>query len=93
MRQKLSQESQNRYNAMSSFSGVCCVPDLTKTKRLEELKSRFNAGARFTVSKMMREFGITRRTANRDLQELQELGVALEFEDLPEQRDLETGID
>lgn len=60
------------------------MPELTKTKRLDELKSRFNAGARFTVSKMMREFGITRRTANRDLQDFQELGVALEFEDLPD---------
>lgn len=36
------------------------MPDLTKTKRLDELKSRFT---RFTVSKMMQEFGITRRTA------------------------------
>jgi predicted DNA-binding transcriptional regulator YafY len=60
------------------------MTEMTKTKRLDELKSRFNAGARFTVSKMMREFGITRRTANRDLQDLQELGVALEFEDLPD---------
>ena len=59
------------------------MPDLTKAKRLDELKSRFNSGARFTVTKMMQQFGITRRTANRDLLDLQDLGVALVNEELP----------
>jgi predicted DNA-binding transcriptional regulator YafY len=60
------------------------MPDLTKAKRLDELKSRFQEGARFTVGKMVREFGITRRTANRDLLDLQDLGLDLGHEDLPD---------
>jgi len=34
------------------------MADLTKSKRLDELKSRFLMGARFTVGRMMEEFGL-----------------------------------
>jgi predicted DNA-binding transcriptional regulator YafY len=62
------------------------MPDLTKSKRLDELKSRFLEGARFTVGKMEKEFGITRRTANRDLLDLKDMGLDLQCEDLTDGR-------
>ncbi|MCP4602391.1 MAG: WYL domain-containing protein [Proteobacteria bacterium] len=60
------------------------MPDMTKSRRLDELKSRFMVGARFTIGKMEREFGVTRRTANRDLLDLQEMGLDLRYEELSE---------
>jgi predicted DNA-binding transcriptional regulator YafY len=52
--------------------------EATKAQRLMELKARFEEGAAFTIEKMMSEYGITRRTANRDLVDLAEMRVELE---------------
>ena len=41
-------------------------------------RRRFMNHAQLTVPKMMEDYGINRRTANRDLNDLQELGVELE---------------
>ncbi len=58
------------------------MADITKSRRLNELKSRFQDGARFTVGKMVEEFGITRRTANRDLLDVIDMGLDIVYEEL-----------
>jgi proteasome accessory factor B len=62
------------------------MADRTKVRRLFALASRFNAHARLTVSQMMEDYGVDRRTVNRDLNELRELGLDLVAEDLPDGR-------
>jgi proteasome accessory factor B len=53
------------------------MDEANKAQRLIDLKSRFEEGACFTIERMMEEYGITRRTANRDLLDLGTLGVEL----------------
>lgn len=48
-----------------------------KTKRLFELFMTVNAKRKFTVQELADEFGVSRRTILRDLQELAEIGVPL----------------
>lgn len=62
------------------------MADRTKVRRLFALASRFNAHARLTVSQMMEDYGVDRRTVNRDLNELRELGLDLLSEELPDGR-------
>jgi len=62
------------------------MADRTKVRRLFALASRFNAHARLTVSQMMEDYGVDRRTVNRDLNELAELGLDLVAEELPDGR-------
>ena len=53
------------------------MPEITKAQRLMELKSRFEEGAAFTIEKIVNEYGVTRRTANRDLNDLAAFHVEL----------------
>ena len=57
---------------------------LTKTKRVDAIKSRLLEGGRFTLEKITEEYGVARRTAKRDLLDLADMGVALEYEKLPD---------
>jgi predicted DNA-binding transcriptional regulator YafY len=50
---------------------------MSKSKRLIELMMVVNRRRQFTVKELAQEFGISRRTMLRDLQELSELGVPL----------------
>lgn len=50
---------------------------MSKSKRLMELMMTVNRKRKFTVGELAREFGVSRRTILRDLQELGELGVPL----------------
>lgn len=50
---------------------------MSKSKRLLELMQTVNRKKKFTVGELAREFGVSRRTILRDLQELGELGVPL----------------
>ncbi|MBW5466871.1 WYL domain-containing protein [Brevibacillus formosus] len=50
---------------------------MPKSKRLLEMMMTVNRKRRFTVSELANEFGVSRRTILRDLQELSELGVPL----------------
>ncbi len=50
---------------------------MSKAKRLMELIVAVNRKGRFTVQELADEFGVSRRTILRDLQELGELGVPL----------------
>lgn len=50
---------------------------LSKSKRLMDLMMTVNDKRRFKVQKLADEFGVSRRTILRDLQELSELGVLL----------------
>lgn len=52
-----------------------------RVKRLEELKVRFSDGQGMTIQDMIDDFGVTRRTANRDLAVLSELGMKLRSEE------------
>jgi len=52
--------------------------EATKAQRLMELKARFEEGAAFTIDKIVNEYGVTRRTANRDLLDLAAFHVELE---------------
>jgi proteasome accessory factor B len=62
------------------------MADRTRVKRLFALAGRFNAHARLTVSQMMDDYGVDRRTVNRDLNELRELGLDLTAEELSDGR-------
>ncbi|MDQ1913989.1 YafY family protein [Paenibacillus sp. GD4] len=50
---------------------------MTKSKRLMELMMTVNRKRRFKVQELADEFGVSKRTILRDLQELSELGVPL----------------
>lgn len=54
------------------------MADSTKFKRLFDLYERFNNHGQLTVSQMMSDYGVERRTVNRDLLDLQEIGLKLE---------------
>lgn len=54
------------------------MADKTKYKRLFDLHKRFLAHGRLTIQTMMEDYGINRRTANRDINDLIALGVRLE---------------
>lgn len=60
------------------------MADSTKVRRLFALAARFNDHARLTVAQMMEDYGVNRRTVNRDLNDLAELGLELEAEELPD---------
>ncbi len=59
------------------------MADSTKFIRLFALYERFMNHGQLTISQMMSDYGINRRTANRDLNDLQDVGLALENRDLP----------
>ena len=46
------------------------MADKTKFKRLFDLHRRFMSHAQLTVPQMMEDYGINRRTANRDINDL-----------------------
>ncbi|MCH5585532.1 YafY family transcriptional regulator [Shimazuella sp. AN120528] len=50
---------------------------MPKSKRLIELMMTVNRKRKFTISELAEEFGVSKRTMLRDLQELSELGVPL----------------
>jgi predicted DNA-binding transcriptional regulator YafY len=50
---------------------------MPKAKRLNEMIMMVNRKKRFTVQELAREFGVSKRTILRDLQELSEMGVPL----------------
>lgn len=56
---------------------------MSKSKRLVELMMFVNRKQKFTVRELALEFGVSRRTILRDLQELSELGVPLYSEPGP----------
>ena len=62
--------------------------EATKAQRLMELKARFEEGAAFTIDKIVNEYGVTRRTANRDLLDLAAFHVELESQVGPDGRKL-----
>lgn len=47
---------------------------MSKAKRLNEMIMMVNRKKRFTVGELAREFGVSKRTVLRDLQELSEMG-------------------
>ncbi len=51
--------------------------EMSKAKRLNELIMMVNRKKRFTVRELAQEFGVSRRTILRDMQELSEMGVPL----------------
>lgn len=57
------------------------MPDRSKARRQMDLKSRFEDGACFTIEQMISEYGVTRRTANRDMNDLTDVGLDLVAED------------
>ncbi|MEC1534124.1 helix-turn-helix transcriptional regulator [Bacillus haynesii] len=56
---------------------------MSKAKRLNEMIMMVNRKKRFTVGELAREFGVSKRTVLRDLQELSEMGVPLYSETGP----------
>lgn len=50
---------------------------MSKAKRLNEMIMMVNRKRRFTVGELAKEFGVSKRTVLRDLQELGEMGVPL----------------
>jgi predicted DNA-binding transcriptional regulator YafY len=54
------------------------MTDKTKYERLFDLYRRFMTHGRLTIPRMMEDYGINRRTANRDINDLRRLGVHLE---------------
>jgi len=54
--------------------------DSKRAERMCDLMRRFNEGAQLTVERMTREYGVNRRTVNRDLNALMDLGLRLEGE-------------
>ncbi len=50
---------------------------MAKAKRLNEMIMVVNRKKRFTVGELAKEFGVSKRTILRDLQELSEMGVSL----------------
>ncbi|WP_210366000.1 YafY family protein [Bacillus sp. REN3] len=50
---------------------------MSKAKRLNEMIMMVNRKRRFTVGELAQEFGVSKRTILRDLQELSEMGVPL----------------
>lgn len=56
---------------------------MSKAKRLNEMIMMVNRKKRFTVGELAQEFGVSKRTVLRDLQELSELGVPLYSETGP----------
>ena len=62
--------------------------EATKAQRLMELKARFEEGATFTIEKIVNEYGVTRRTANRDLVDLAAFHVELTSQVGPDGRKL-----
>ncbi|KAA6474008.1 helix-turn-helix transcriptional regulator [Bacillus swezeyi] len=56
---------------------------MSKAKRLNEMMMMVNRKKRFTVGELAQEFGVSKRTVLRDLQELSELGVPLYSETGP----------
>jgi proteasome accessory factor B len=62
------------------------MADRTKVRRLFDLYGRFQNHARLTVAQLMRDYGVNRRTVNRDLNDLAEVGLDLTAEELPDGR-------
>ncbi len=58
------------------------MADKTKYQRLFELHRRFMCHGRLTIRTMMEDYGVNRRTANRDINDLISLGVPLQSETL-----------
>ncbi|MFN2747993.1 helix-turn-helix transcriptional regulator [Bacillus sp. z60-18] len=56
---------------------------MSKAKRLNEMIMMVNRKKRFTVGELAQEFGVSKRTVLRDLQELSEMGVPLYSETGP----------
>ena len=56
------------------------MPDEKRAERMCALMRRFNEGAQLTVDRMMDDYGINRRTVNRDLIALKDLGLHLKAE-------------
>ncbi|SCA84504.1 hypothetical protein BGLY_0681 [Bacillus glycinifermentans] len=56
---------------------------MSKAKRLNEMMLMVNRKKRFTVGELAQEFGVSKRTVLRDLQELSEMGVPLYSETGP----------
>ncbi len=57
--------------------------EMSKAKRLNEMIMMVNRKKRFTVKELAQEFGVSKRTILRDLQELSEMGVPLYSETGP----------
>lgn len=58
------------------------ISEYRQAERLDRLKTRLLSGRRVTVAKIEEEFGVSIRTARRDLKKLELMGVDLEHEDL-----------
>jgi predicted DNA-binding transcriptional regulator YafY len=51
-------------------------------QRIDILKTRLLLGHRLRVSRIVEEFGVSKRTAQRDIKRIEDTGLDLEFEDL-----------
>jgi predicted DNA-binding transcriptional regulator YafY len=58
------------------------MADSTKFIRLFKRYERFQNHGQLTISQMMSDYGVNRRTANRDLNDLQDVGLKLENREL-----------
>ncbi len=58
------------------------MAEIPKARRLYELHERFLGGAKLTNENIRDAYGVTRRTANRDIEDLIESGLELEHETL-----------
>ena len=55
---------------------------MTKSRKIDQLKTRFKEGSRLTIERICLDFGVTRRTANRYLEELKDMDLELRYETL-----------
>ncbi|MFO8071917.1 MAG: WYL domain-containing transcriptional regulator [Polyangia bacterium] len=62
------------------------MADEKRAERLCALQRRFAEGAQLTISQMANDYGVERRTVNRDLTALRDMGLDLVAERLPDGR-------
>lgn len=54
------------------------MDEYTKTQRIDDLKKRFAAGARISFKRIVNDYGVSKKTASRDIENLQQMGMNLD---------------